>query len=65
LWRTLLAFNLGVEAGQLAIVALFLPGAYLLRQTRFYQTGVLYGGSAIAGLCALLWFWQRAFGGRL
>jgi hypothetical protein len=63
LWRTLLAFNLGVETGQLAIVAVFLPIAYLLRQTRFYQTGVLYGGSSIAGLCALLWFWQRAFGG--
>jgi HupE / UreJ protein len=63
LWRTLLAFNLGVEAGQLAIVAVFLPVAYLLRQTRFYRTGVLYGGSSIAGLCALLWFWQRAFGG--
>ncbi len=62
LWRTLLAFNLGVETGQLAIVALFLPIAYLLRQTRFYQTGVLYGGSALAGLCALLWLWQRALG---
>ena len=62
LWRTLLAFNLGVETGQLAIVGLFLPIAYLLRQTRFYRTGVLYGGSALAGLCALLWFWQRAFG---
>jgi HupE / UreJ protein len=63
LWRTLLAFNLGVEAGQLAIVAVFLPIAYLLRQTPFYRTGVLYGGSCMAGLCALLWFWQRAFGG--
>jgi hypothetical protein len=63
LWRTLLAFNLGVEVGQLAIVAVFLPLAYLLRQTRFYRTGVLYGGSSIAGLCALFWFWQRAFGG--
>ena len=62
LWRTLLAFNLGVETGQLAIVGLFLPLAYLLRQTRFYRTGVVYGGSALAGLCALLWFWQRAFG---
>jgi len=62
LWRTLVAFNLGVETGQLAIVGLFLPLAYLLRQTRFYQTGVLYGGSGLAGLCALLWLWQRAFG---
>ncbi len=63
LWHTLLAFNLGVEVGQLAIVAVFLPCAYFLRATRFYRTGVLYGGSSIAGLCALYWFWGRAFGG--
>jgi hypothetical protein len=61
LWRTLLAFNLGVEAGQLVIVAAFLPLAHLLRNTRFYRTGVVYGGSTVAGLCALFWFWQRAF----
>jgi HupE / UreJ protein len=63
LWHTLLAFNLGVEVGQLAIVAVFLPVAYLIRETRFYRTGVVYGGSSMAGLCALFWFWQRAFGG--
>ena len=61
LWRTLIAFNLGVEAGQLVIVAAFLPIAYLLRNTRFYRTGVVYGGSSAAGLCALFWFWMRAF----
>lgn len=61
LWRTLLGFNLGVEIGQLAIVAVFLPIAYLLRNTRFYRTGVLYGGSSAAALCAMFWFWQRAF----
>ncbi|MDB6091877.1 MAG: hypothetical protein JWN85_4661 [Gammaproteobacteria bacterium] len=62
LWRTLSGFNLGVEAGQLAIVAVFLPIAFLLRETRFYRTGVLYGGSSMAALCALFWFWGRAFG---
>jgi hypothetical protein len=61
LWRTLVAFNLGVEVGQLAIVAAFLPLAYYLRNTWFYRTGVVYGGSTVAGLCALLWFWRRAF----
>jgi hypothetical protein len=61
LWRTLAAFNLGVEVGQLAIVAVFLPIAFCLRQTRFYRTGVLYGGSSLAGVCALFWFWERAF----
>jgi hypothetical protein len=63
LWHTLLGFNLGVETGQLAIVSVFLPVAYLLRETRFYRTGVLYGGSSMAGLCALFWLWGRAFGG--
>lgn len=60
IWRTLLGFNLGVELGQLAIVAVFLPTAYLLRNTRFYRTGVLYGGSSAAAVCALIWLGQRA-----
>ncbi|MBM0106568.1 HupE/UreJ family protein [Steroidobacter sp. S1-65] len=59
-WRTLLGFNLGVEIGQLAIVAVFLPIAYLLRTTRFYRTGVVYGGSSLAAVCAMFWLWQRA-----
>lgn len=59
-WRTLLGFNAGVELGQLAIVAVFLPIAYLLRETRFYKTGVLYGGSSAAAACAMFWLWQRA-----
>jgi len=58
--RTLIGFNLGVEFGQLAIVAVFLPIAYLLRGTRFYRTGVLYGGSSAAAACAMFWLWQRA-----
>ncbi|HWK51198.1 MAG TPA: HupE/UreJ family protein [Steroidobacter sp.] len=58
--RTLIGFNLGVELGQLAIVAVFLPVAYLLRGTRFYRTGVLYGGSSAAAACAMFWLWQRA-----
>ncbi len=61
LWRTLVGFNLGVEVGQLVIVAAFLPIAFLLRNTKFYRTGVVYGGSTMAGLCALFWFWRRAF----
>ncbi len=58
--RTLVGFNLGVELGQLAIVAVFLPIAYFLRGTRFYRTGVLYGGSSAAAACAMFWLWQRA-----
>ena len=57
----LIAFNVGVELGQLAIVAAFLPLAYLLRNTRFYQTGLLKAGSVVIALLAAYWFVQRAF----
>ncbi len=57
----LVAFNLGVEAGQLAIVGVFLPVAYALRRTAFYQRGVFLLGSAAIALVALLWLVQRAF----
>ena len=57
----LLGFNLGVETGQLAIVALFLPLAFALRRTLFYRRGVLAGGSVAIALLAALWFVERAF----
>jgi HupE / UreJ protein len=59
---SLLAFNLGVEVGQLAVVLAVMPLAYLLRSTRFYQGTLMpWGSSAIAGL-ALVWLIQRAVG---
>jgi hypothetical protein len=54
-------FNLGVEAGQLTIVAIFLPVAFSLRQFKAYQKGALVAGSAIIALLALIWFIERAF----
>ncbi|MBC7943798.1 MAG: HupE/UreJ family protein, partial [Burkholderiales bacterium] len=57
----LVGFNLGVEAGQLAIVAVFLPIAYALRATRFYRNGVLLLGSLLIAALAALWFIERAF----
>lgn len=57
----LVGFNLGVEAGQLAIVSVFLPLAYALRKTRFYRSGVLLGGSVAIIAVALIWFVERAF----
>lgn len=59
--RALLAFNLGVEAGQLAIVAaLFLPVA-LARQPRYgiWPCRVV---SAIVAACGLGWLLDRALG---
>lgn len=60
LW-SLLGFNLGVEIGQLALVAIFLPTAFLLSRYRFYESAILKAGSAgIAGI-ASVWLLQRAF----
>jgi len=57
----LVGFNLGVEAGQIAIVGMFLPLAYLLRRTRLYRDFVLTGGSCAIVAIAALWFVERAF----
>jgi hypothetical protein len=57
----LLGFNLGVEAGQLAIVAAFLPLAYRLRATWFYRRAVLLGGSLLIAAIASAWLVERAF----
>jgi hypothetical protein len=61
----LVAFNVGVEVGQLAIVPLFLPIAYRLRATRFYLRGVLVVGSVGIVLIAGTWLVERAFNLRL
>ena len=58
---SLLGFNAGVEVGQLAIVAGFLPLAYALRNTPFYRRVVFVGGSLATLTIALIWFIERAF----
>jgi hypothetical protein len=58
----LVGFNLGVELGQLAIVALFLPLAYSLRRSMLYRRTVMTGGSLVIALVAAVWFVERAFG---
>jgi hypothetical protein len=57
----LVAFNLGVELGQLVIVSVFLPVAYTLRATRLYQRLLFVYASATIALIAFLWLIQRAF----
>ena len=57
----LVGFNVGVEAGQLAIVAVFLPLAFWLRATAFYRWGVFAFGSGVIALVATGWFVDRAF----
>jgi hypothetical protein len=56
----LLGFNLGVEVGQLAIVAVFLPVAFAMRDTWAYRRVVTIGGSAVIALIALGWLVERA-----
>jgi hypothetical protein len=58
---SLVGFNVGVELGQLAIVAVFLPLAYLLRRSVFYRRVVMTGGSVVIALVALVWLAERAF----
>ncbi|RUM65400.1 MAG: HupE/UreJ family protein, partial [Sulfurospirillum sp.] len=57
----LFGFNLGVEIGQLAIVAAVLPLLYLLEKTTFYKRFILYGFSALTAVIAALWAVERAF----
>ncbi len=59
--RALVGFNIGVEAGQLAIVAVFLPLAYVLRRSWFYRTGLCTVGSAGIVLVAAAWMVDRVF----
>ena len=57
---SLAGFNIGVELGQLAIVAVFLPLAYLTRHTWLYRQLMTTGSAAIA-LIAAVWLFERAF----
>jgi hypothetical protein len=61
LLAALVAFNAGVEAGQLAIVAVFLPLAYALRATVLYRRVVVAAGSGAIVLLAGAWLVERAF----
>jgi hypothetical protein len=58
---TLFGFNLGVELGQIAIVAAFVPLAYRLRRSTFYRKGMLLAGSVAILVLALVWLVERAF----
>jgi hypothetical protein len=55
----LVAFNAGVELGQLACVAVFVPAAFALRRTTSYRRVFVPAASAGIGLLACLWFVDR------
>jgi len=56
----LATFNIGVELGQLAIVAAFVPLAYAARSTWAYNQLMVKGGSAGIAVLAMVWLVQRA-----
>lgn len=58
---SLVSFNIGVEIGQLAIVAAFLPLAYFIRHSWSYPRLILTGGSLAVIAIAFAWFTERAF----
>lgn len=60
--QSLLLFNVGVEIGQLAIVAPIFPILWFLRKTKF-ASAIIIGLSVIIGLFGLFWFIQRVFFG--
>jgi HupE / UreJ protein len=56
---SLLAFNCGIEAGQLAVVCTIMPIIYGLRSGAFYRRAVMPWGSAAIAALALVWLVQR------
>ena len=56
---SILAFNLGVEIGQLAILALLLPILILLRNGKVYRNGIMPVSSLLIALMAVQWSIER------
>ena len=56
----LVGFNLGVELGQLAVVAVLLPLLYPVRSFRWYRAVALPGLSAAIAALALVWLAERS-----
>lgn len=56
---SLFGFNVGVELGQLAIVVVFLPIAFMIRKSKFYEFAILRLGSILIAGIALIWLIER------
>ena len=57
---SILSFNCGIEAMQLAVVVAILPSFLILSRSRFYRYFRI-GGAAFAALAAVTWIVQRVF----
>lgn len=56
----LLAFNVGVELAQLALIAVVVPLCFAGRRSALFRNAVLVPVSALVALAGLLWLLQRA-----
>ena len=56
---SLLAFNCGIEIGQMAVVLAVMPVIYGLRSGAFYRRAVMPWGSAAIAVLAFVWLVQR------
>jgi hypothetical protein len=59
---SLLGFNLGVEAGQLVVVALFVPLVFVVRRARWYARVAMPAGGVVLVLLASWWTVERVAG---
>ena len=59
---SLLSFNLGIEGGQIIIVALAFPFIYFFRNKKYYPFVIKIIAGIIASI-AIIWFFQRIFSG--
>ena len=57
---SLLGRNVGIEIGQLVIIAIAFPGLYLLRRTRLYQPLLVISSLGLA-LISAIWVVERVF----
>jgi HupE / UreJ protein len=57
----LFGFNVGVELGQLAVVALFVPVVLAIERLHLYPRLVMQVGSGAVAVVALVWLIERAF----
>jgi hypothetical protein len=62
---SLFGFNVGVEIGQLVLVLLLVPLAYLVRGSRFYPRAGIATASGVIALFAGGWLIERSFDLRL
>lgn len=60
-FQSLLAFNIGVEIGQLAVVCVVFSLLYIARRSRIYVPLFLKFGATALIVVSLYWFCERAF----